>query len=68
MLQSGYVWAYMLAGFVLFRFFDILKPLGINKLQRYPGGLGVVLDDLAAALAVNMSLRILTFAFAHSSW
>jgi phosphatidylglycerophosphatase A len=40
-----------LAGFGLFRFFDILKPLGISQLQRLPGGWGVVIDDVAAALA-----------------
>jgi phosphatidylglycerophosphatase A len=38
-------------GFLLFRFFDILKPLGISKLQDLPAGWGVVLDDTAAALA-----------------
>lgn len=68
MNASGHVWLYMLAGFGLFRLFDILKPFGINRLQRYPGGLGVVLDDLAAAVAVNLTLRILEFAFAFSGW
>jgi phosphatidylglycerophosphatase A len=52
------VWIYMLAGFALFRLFDILKPFGIGRLQRHPGGIGVVLDDLAAALATNLVLRL----------
>lgn len=39
-----------LLGFALFRLFDITKPLGIKKLQDLPGGWGVVVDDLAAAL------------------
>ena len=43
-------WAVLLAGFLLFRLFDIAKPLGIARLQRLPGGWGVVVDDLAAAL------------------
>ena len=60
MQESGYVWIYMLSGFALFRFFDILKPLGIRRLQHYPGGVGVVLDDLAAALAVNVVLRLVS--------
>jgi phosphatidylglycerophosphatase A len=34
--------------FVGFRFFDIIKPLGINRLQQYSGGFGILLDDLAA--------------------
>ncbi len=44
-------WVVFLAGFVLFRFFDILKPLGIARLQDLPAGWGVVADDVAAALA-----------------
>jgi phosphatidylglycerophosphatase A len=44
-------WAVCLVGLAAFRFFDIFKPLGINRLQKLPGGLGVVTDDLAAALA-----------------
>lgn len=47
-----------LAGFALFRFFDIVKPLGIKSLQRHPGGTGVVLDDVAAALATCAILHI----------
>ncbi len=43
-------WVPILLGFVLFRFFDILKPLGISRLQNLPGGQGVVIDDVAAAL------------------
>jgi phosphatidylglycerophosphatase A len=42
---------FLLAGFGLFRFFDILKPIGISKLQYLPGGLGIMADDTAAALA-----------------
>lgn len=34
--------------FAVFRFFDIIKPLGINRLQQYSGGFGILLDDLAA--------------------
>jgi phosphatidylglycerophosphatase A len=44
-------WAIFLSGFALFRLFDIVKPLGIRKLQNLPGGWGVVVDDVAAALA-----------------
>lgn len=44
-------WAVFLAGFALFRLFDIAKPLGIRKLQDLPGGWGIVVDDVAAALA-----------------
>lgn len=46
-------------GFALFRFFDILKPLGIGRLQRIPGGTGVVADDIAAALAAGLLLWLI---------
>lgn len=68
MEQTGAVWLYMLGGFLLFRLFDIAKPLGINRLQRYPGGVGVVLDDLGAAIATNVSLRLAVFALQFGGW
>ncbi len=37
-----------LAGFFWFRFFDIFKPLGVRKLERLGGGVGIMADDLAA--------------------
>jgi len=51
-------WVVLLAGFALFRFFDILKPLGISKLQRLPGGWGIVADDFVAALAACATLHV----------
>ena len=38
------------AAFVLFRIFDVWKPLGARAIQRLPGGLGVVADDIVAGL------------------
>jgi phosphatidylglycerophosphatase A len=51
-------WGVLLAGFGLFRLFDILKPFGIARVQTLPGGWGVVLDDTAAALAACASLHL----------
>ena len=42
-------WAWA-AAFVLFRAFDILKPLGIGRIQNLPGGWGVVADDVLGGL------------------
>ena len=51
-------WAGLLAGFALFRFYDILKPLGIRRLQSWPDGWGIVVDDIAAALAACATLHL----------
>jgi phosphatidylglycerophosphatase A len=58
-LLDGRGWAVVLAGFVLFRLFDIAKPFGIARLQKLPGGAGVVVDDLAAAVATCLCLHLL---------
>jgi phosphatidylglycerophosphatase A len=47
-----------LAGFILFRFFDMVKPLGIRKLEDLPGGTGVMLDDVLAGVYGNIILQI----------
>ncbi|MDZ4660921.1 MAG: phosphatidylglycerophosphatase A [Pseudomonadota bacterium] len=53
-------WLPYALGFVLFRFFDILKPFPINILdQKIKGGLGVVADDLAAGLLSNILLQLI---------
>ncbi|KXU35470.1 phosphatidylglycerophosphatase [Cephaloticoccus primus] len=51
-------WLIFLSGFALFRLFDIVKPFGIKRLQELPGGLGVVVDDVAAALLACAVLHI----------
>jgi phosphatidylglycerophosphatase A len=48
-----------LAGFVLFRFFDILKPPPIRQLERLPEGIGIVVDDLGAGLYGFIVLQLL---------
>ena len=39
---------------VAFRVFDVVKPLGINRLQDLPGGFGIVIDDLLAGVYVSL--------------
>ncbi len=41
---------YILAGFILFRFFDILKPFPVSFFDRIKNGWGIMLDDIAAGL------------------
>jgi phosphatidylglycerophosphatase A len=43
-------WPFMVAAFVLFRILDVWKPWPIRALQRWPRGLGIVADDVAAAV------------------
>lgn len=50
--------AWLLAGFLLFRLLDIAKPLGIRRLESLPWGIGIVADDLAAALVANGILHV----------
>jgi len=53
-------WPLTLAVFVGFRFFDVIKPWPVRQSQKLPGGWGVTLDDVLAALYVNI-LTALTF-------
>jgi phosphatidylglycerophosphatase A len=43
-------WKSFLAGFILFRAFDIVKPPPVRQLEAIPEGAGIVLDDIAAGL------------------
>jgi phosphatidylglycerophosphatase A len=43
-------WKSFLAGFILFRVFDILKPPPVRRLEALPEGSGIMLDDIAAGL------------------
>ncbi len=46
------------AALVLFRIFDVWKPLGANEAQKLPGGWGVVADDVIAGLASCLVLQV----------
>ena len=50
-------WAILITGFLLFRFFDILKPLGISRVQHLNAGWGIVVDDTLAALAACLVMH-----------
>ncbi len=52
-------WSAALAGFFLFRLFDVFKPWPARSLERLHGGLGVMADDAMAAIYSNLSLRLL---------
>jgi len=59
MLVAPGGWQWALAGFVLFRIFDILKPWPIRDVDhRLSGGLGIMLDDVLAAAYAAMVLSV----------
>jgi phosphatidylglycerophosphatase A len=52
-------WKYLLAGFVLFRFFDIAKPLFIRRMEQLPKGWGVMADDYLAGVYARVIMQVL---------
>jgi phosphatidylglycerophosphatase A len=56
---TGVGWIGAVAGFFLFRVFDIIKPFPARRLERLPGGVGVMADDAMAAIYANLALRAL---------
>jgi len=58
---------YVLAGLILFRFFDIVKPLFIKKLESLPGGWGVMMDDVLAGVYTNIILQAFIIFYPLSS-
>lgn len=52
-------WPQILAGFFLFRIFDVWKPLFIRKLEHLPGGWGIMMDDVAAGVFANLATRLI---------
>lgn len=53
------LWKPLLAGFILFRAFDIAKPFPIRRLENLPEGTGIVVDDLGAGIYGLLVLQLL---------
>ena len=58
-IQGGFVWG--LAGFILFRVFDILKPQPVKFFEDLHGGIGVVLDDVMAGVYAALILNFIRY-------
>jgi len=52
-------WKTFLAGLILFRVFDIMKPFPIRRFERLPEGIGIVMDDLGAGLYALAIMHLL---------
>ena len=60
MLPEGWYW--LLVGFLLFRFFDILKPWPVSYLDReLAGGMGIMMDDVAAGIYSLIILQLVAY-------
>jgi phosphatidylglycerophosphatase A len=64
-LLSDSVWATTGGGFLLFRFFDIVKPWPIRKLEKLPKGWGILADDLLASVYAGIALLIVSRLWAY---
>ena len=51
-------WSGALAGFFLFRVFDVIKPWPANRLEKFHGGFGIMADDAMAGIYANLALRL----------
>lgn len=56
---------WLVIAFLLFRAADIVKPFPVNRLERLPGGLGIMADDLLAGVYANLALRLTIWSFGH---
>lgn len=54
-------WKIAAAGFVLHRIFDVTKPPPARQLERLPEGLGIMADDVAAAVYANLALQLVVW-------
>lgn len=58
LLALPFEWPWWLAAFLLFRLFDIFKPLGIRRLESIGQGYGVMLDDVLAGVYASLLLQV----------
>lgn len=61
----GVSWHFVVAGFFLFRVFDIIKPFPVRSLEVLPGGLGICADDIVAGVYAGLCLAAM---YAVSFW
>lgn len=57
-------WKYLLASFILFRSFDIVKPFPLRRLEYLPGGTGIMMDDVGAGLYALLLVHLWRHFFA----
>jgi phosphatidylglycerophosphatase A len=58
---NAWNWQNVLGAFILFRLFDIWKPAPVRQMERWPGGLGIVADDVMAGIYAALVLHLPTW-------
>ncbi len=58
LIGSPLGWKYLIAGFILFRSFDIVKPFPLRRLEKLPEGTGIMMDDVGAGLYALVLLQL----------
>jgi phosphatidylglycerophosphatase A len=56
-------WRTLLLGFLLFRFFDIVKPFPVHKMEELEGGVGITMDDVVAGVYANITLMAILWGY-----
>ena len=59
----GFEPTYAIVGLFLFRIIDITKPFPVREMERLPGGIGIMADDIAGGIMANLLLRAMTWLF-----
>ena len=62
LIASPLAWKTFLTSFILFRVFDIVKPVPVRQLEKLPDGVGIMLDDVAAGLYALAVMQLLLHA------
>ena len=52
---------YMICSLILFRFFDIVKPLYVRKMEQLPSGVGIMMDDVLAGVYTNILVNVVVW-------
>ena len=61
--ESVSCWMWAILSLILFRFFDIVKPLGVRKMEDLPGGIGIMADDILAGIYGAVILALCMYFF-----
>jgi phosphatidylglycerophosphatase A len=59
-VPAVFSWWHVLVAFILFRFFDIVKPLGVRKMENFKSGWGIMADDILAGTYGAIVLYLIT--------